>query len=111
MLPNIPSVVVLVSIGNEKGGSGGSGGSGTTLYMYLTSSARRDSSAYYTLSSCKGDEGEGSYSSSKEGKVPAPGVFSDSRLDFATAELSPSLFIRSIFYILELYDILITRDK
>ena len=103
--------MVLVSIGNEKGGSGGSGGSGTTLYIYLTSSARRDSSAYYTPGGYKGDEGEGSCSSSEEGKVPAPGVFSDSRLDFTTAELSPGLLIRGILYILELYDILITRDK
>ena len=103
--------MVLVGISNEEGGSGGSGGSGTTLYTYLTSSARRDSSTYYTLSSYKGDEGEGSYSSSKERKVLAPGVFSDSKLDFTTAELSPSLFIRGILYILELYDILITRDK
>ena len=111
MLPNIPSVVVLVGAGDEEGGSGGSGGSGATLYAYLASSARRDSSACCTLGGCKGDEGEGSYSGSEEGKVPAPGVFSDSRLDFTTAELSPGLLIRGILYILELYDILITKDK
>ena len=109
--PNIPSVVVLVGISNKEGGSGGNSGSNTALYAYFTSRARRDSSAYYTPGSYKGDEREGSYLNNKERKVLAPGVFSDNKLDFTTAELSPSLLIRGILYILKLYDILITKDK